>query len=187
MRMKGDPMTKKILITGATDGIGLEAAKMLAAEGCALLLHGRSAAKLDAAISAVGGDAEGYLADLSSLAAVSRLADEVVAKHDHLDVLINNAGILKTPQTVTADGHDIRFMVNTHAPYFLAKRLLPLMDGAGGSLTCRPQRRRPSTWWRWLAGKQWMTWPLIRKANWRSLCGRTSCPKVCPTAQWSYR
>jgi len=124
-------MTKKILITGATDGIGLEAAKMLAAEGCSLLLHGRSAAKLDAAMAEVGGDAEGYLADLSSLAAVSRLADEVVAKHDHLDVLINNAGILKTPQTVTADGHDIRFMVNTHAPYLLAKRLLPLMDGAG--------------------------------------------------------
>ena len=124
-------MTKTILITGATDGIGLEAAKLLAADGCNILLHGRSAAKLEAAKAQVSETAEIYLADLSDLSAVNTLADEIAAKHDHLDVLINNAGVLKAPQTVTADGQDIRFMVNTHAPYLLAKRLLPLMDSAG--------------------------------------------------------
>ncbi len=59
------------------------------------------------------------------------MADEIAAKHDHLDVLTNNAGVLKAPETVLPDGQDIRFVVNTHAPYLLAKRLLPLMGGAG--------------------------------------------------------
>ena len=124
-------MSKTILITGATDGIGLEAAKLLAAEGHQVLLHGRSAAKLEAAKAQLAGGSETYLADLSDLTAVDKLANEIAEKHDHLDVLINNAGVLKAPQTITTDGHDIRFMVNTHAPYLLAKRLLPLMDGAG--------------------------------------------------------
>lgn len=123
-------MSKTILITGATDGIGLEAAKLLAEDGCKLLLHGRSAAKLEAVQAQIEG-AETYLADLSDLNAVAAMADEVAAKHDHLDGLINNAGVLKAPQTVTASGHDIRFVVNTFAPYLLAKRLMPLMDGAG--------------------------------------------------------
>lgn len=123
-------MTKTILITGATDGIGLEAAKLLAAEGCKLLLHGRSAAKLEAVKSQIE-SSQTYLADFADLGAVNAMADEIAGKHPHLDVLINNAGVLKAPQTITASGHDIRFMVNTFAPYLLARRLLPLMDRAG--------------------------------------------------------
>lgn len=124
-------MAKTILITGATDGIGLEAAKLLAAEGHQILLHGRNAAKLEAVKALLPDGAETYLADLSDLTATAALAGEIAANHDHLDVLINNAGVLKAPRTVTADGHDIRFMVNTLAPYLLARRLLPLMAGAG--------------------------------------------------------
>lgn len=124
-------MQKTILITGATDGIGLETAKKLAAEGHHLLLHGRNPAKLDAAAAAVGGKTESYLADLSRIADVEALAQAITEKHDRLDVLINNAGILKAADPITEDGMDIRFVVNTLAPYVLTRRLLPLMQGSG--------------------------------------------------------
>jgi NAD(P)-dependent dehydrogenase (short-subunit alcohol dehydrogenase family) len=124
-------MTKTILITGATDGIGLEAAKLLAAEGHVLLLHGRNKAKLDAARALVGGTTFGYLADLSVMAEVVQLAADIATDHARLDVLINNAGVLKLPNPITVDGLDARFMVNTIAPNVLTQRLLPLMGADG--------------------------------------------------------
>lgn len=127
---------KKTLITGATDGIGLETARTLAADGHHLLLHGRSAAKLEAASKEIAaltgaGPVETFLGDLSDLQATANLARDIVAKHDQLDVLINNAGVLVTSQPLTRDGQDVRFVVNTIAPYLLTKRLLPLMGEDG--------------------------------------------------------
>ena len=124
-------MQKLILITGSTDGIGLETARKLSAKGHNVLLHGRNPAKLDAARQALGGDAEGYVADLSKLADVEELARSVAAKHRKLDVLINNAGVFKVPDPITSDGLDVRFVVNTLAPYVLTRRLLPLLGNAG--------------------------------------------------------
>ncbi len=124
-------MQKTILITGSTDGIGLETAKMLADDGHRVLMHGRNPKKLDAAMHAVDGETEGYVADLSRIADVHTLAREVTAKHETLDVLVNNAGVLKTPQMITPDGHDVRFVVNTLAPYALTKELLPIIKPDG--------------------------------------------------------
>ncbi|TQV69742.1 SDR family NAD(P)-dependent oxidoreductase [Denitrobaculum tricleocarpae] len=124
-------MTKTILITGATDGIGLETAKLLAAEGHKLLLHGRNPEKLARAAEAAGGDSETYVADLSRLADVEALAQAIGAKHAHLDVLINNAGVYKTPNPVTPEGLDVRFLVNSLAPFALTRHLLPLMPADG--------------------------------------------------------
>ncbi|MCK2148797.1 SDR family NAD(P)-dependent oxidoreductase [Marinobacter alexandrii] len=125
-------MTKKILITGATDGIGLETAKRLYSEGHTLLLHGRNAEKL-AATERTLADSRGagliytYKADLSRLAEVDSLAEAITKEHDQLDVIINNAGVMRVPETVTQDGLDVRFAVNTVAPYLLTKRLLPVL------------------------------------------------------------
>jgi len=124
-------MQKLILITGSTDGIGLETARKLSAEGHKILLHGRNRSKLDAAKQMLGGDADGYVADLSNMADVEELATSVAAKRKKIDVLINNAGVFKTPDPITADGLDVRFVVNTFAPYALTQRLLPLMDATG--------------------------------------------------------
>ncbi|MEO1114328.1 MAG: SDR family NAD(P)-dependent oxidoreductase [Pseudomonadota bacterium] len=128
-------MSKTILVTGSTDGIGLETAKTLHAQGHTVLLHGRNAQKLAAAKEAVmattgSGDVDVYQADFSRLPDVARLANDVAAGHAKLDALINNAGILRTANEITEDGLDIRFVVNLLAPVLLTKRLLPAMDAS---------------------------------------------------------
>jgi NAD(P)-dependent dehydrogenase (short-subunit alcohol dehydrogenase family) len=122
-------MKKTILITGATDGIGFETAKALVAQGHHVLLHGRSPDKLQKVeneLSALGA-VEGYIADLSDIKATLSFAKAVAEKHQSLDVLINNAGILNSPKPMTDEGLDVRFAVNTIAPYLLTKELLPLL------------------------------------------------------------
>lgn len=120
-------MAKTILITGSTDGIGLLTAKTLASSGHQVLLHGRSREKLDKAAVEVGGTSETYAADLSSMEQVHTLAAAVRQRHSQLDAVINNAGVLKVNQPRTSDGYDVRFMVNTFAPYVLTRALLPIL------------------------------------------------------------
>ena len=129
-------MQKTILITGSTDGIGLATARILVSQGHHVLLHGRNPAKLadvERELSGLPteGSVESYVADLSRLSEVETLAKAVAEKHTKLDVLINNAGVLKTPDPITPEGLDVRFVVNTFAPYLLTQRLLPLMDASG--------------------------------------------------------
>ena len=120
---------KTILITGSTDGIGLETARLLVSEGHNVLIHGRSQAKLEK-VSEELGNAESYKADLSVMSEVEQLARAVRENHKKLDVLINNAGVYVT-DGISADGLDLRFAVNTIAPYYLTKLLLPIMDDSG--------------------------------------------------------
>ncbi len=129
-------MQKTILITGATAGIGLETAKQLVADGHQVLVHGRNEAvltQLEKALNNTGsnGTAKGYLADLSNLGEVKSLAEAIIKDHKKIDVLINNAGIFKTPTVTTRDGLDVRFVVNTLAPYLLTNSLLENMDNSG--------------------------------------------------------
>lgn len=123
-------MRKTILITGATDGIGRLTAQKLASEGHQVLLHGRSEERL-AQVSKELGGAPTFCADFSRMDEVAAMAEAVLADHASLDVLINNAGILRTPETKTEAGRDIRFDVNTFAPYLLTCRLLPIMPRDG--------------------------------------------------------
>ncbi len=129
-------MQKTILVTGSTDGIGLETARMLVSAGHRVLLHGRNPKKLDEAEKTLRalpgkGRVESYVADLARMADVEALAKAVAEKHDKLDVLVNNAGVYNAAEPVTQDGLDIRFAVNTIAPYLLTQRLLPLLGTSG--------------------------------------------------------
>jgi NAD(P)-dependent dehydrogenase (short-subunit alcohol dehydrogenase family) len=129
-------MQRIILVTGSTDGIGLATARMLVSLGHHVLLHGRNPSKLEEVektLSALplGGRVESYVADLSRMADVEALAKAVAEKHAKLDVLINNAGVYSTPNPVTQDGLDVRFAVNTIAPYLITQRLLPLLGTSG--------------------------------------------------------
>ncbi|MEM9193043.1 MAG: SDR family NAD(P)-dependent oxidoreductase [Myxococcota bacterium] len=123
-------MPKSILITGASDGIGRETAKAMVSAGHRVLLHGRNPKKLKAveeSFASLDGSTESYVADLSVLTEVDALANAVAERHEQLDVLINNAGILSTSTPVLANELDLRFVVNTLAPVRLTNKLLPLL------------------------------------------------------------
>jgi NAD(P)-dependent dehydrogenase (short-subunit alcohol dehydrogenase family) len=126
--MTWDIRGKRVLVTGATNGIGLEAARGLAGQGAKVVLVGRDAAKTarclaDVRASAPGAEVSSLLCDFSRQKEVRRLAGEVLRGFDRLDVLVNNAGTVFKNRTLTEDGIEATFAVN-HLGYFLLTQLL---------------------------------------------------------------
>jgi NAD(P)-dependent dehydrogenase (short-subunit alcohol dehydrogenase family) len=113
----------KILITGATRGIGRAAAVALAKEGHDLVLVARDAGRAEETVQACGGKPQVMMCDLSSQADIRRLADDIHKQHPAVDVLINNAGGMFPKRQVTVDGLEWTFAVN-HLGYFLLSNLL---------------------------------------------------------------
>src|SRR6187401_1306313 len=101
---------RTVLVTGASDGIGAETARALAARGATVHVTGRSADKLRPVAEA--GGTEPLIADVSRLDDVRRLAELVGERVDKLDVLMNNAGGTFAPSKKTHDGHEPNFQVN---------------------------------------------------------------------------
>jgi NAD(P)-dependent dehydrogenase (short-subunit alcohol dehydrogenase family) len=125
-----------ILITGSTDGLGRKVALDLAQQGATVLLHGRNPEKGKTVVREIGEATRNpglryYNADLASLDAVRRLAEEIQKEHTQLDVLINNAGIgarsREARRELSADGYELRFVVNYLSHFLLTYLLLPLM------------------------------------------------------------
>lgn len=130
-----DQTGRTVLVTGANSGLGLRTAEALAAHGARVLLACRNVGKGEAAragvqAKATGPDPELVRLDLSDQASVAAAAAEVTARVDHLDVLMNNAGIMAVPLARNAEGWEMQFATNHLGHYALTARLLPRLLAA---------------------------------------------------------
>jgi NAD(P)-dependent dehydrogenase (short-subunit alcohol dehydrogenase family) len=121
---------KRVVITGATAGIGLAAALELARRGAVLSIvarneeRARAAADQIAQASPDGASPKVFMADLASQASIRALAAELLDRHDRIDVLANNAGAVNSKRTLTEDGIELTWAVNHLAPFLLTNLLL---------------------------------------------------------------
>lgn len=122
-----------VLVTGATDGIGLATTLGLARLGARVVIHGRNPERIAATETLLrkqglqaAGSVRGDFADLSSVRA---MAKQVGEDFPGLDVLLNNAGVFMQRREVSVDGHELTWQVNHLAPVLLTMELLPLLRG----------------------------------------------------------
>lgn len=132
-----DQSGKTFFITGANTGIGFEAAKVFAGKGARVLLGSRSTAKGQAALAEIteahpSADVELVEIDLADLASV-RTAAEIVGGEPRLDVLVNNAGVMWNPKTITKDGFESQFGINHLGHFALTGLLLPKLEATPDS------------------------------------------------------
>jgi NAD(P)-dependent dehydrogenase (short-subunit alcohol dehydrogenase family) len=144
------------IVTGANSGIGLPTARALAEAGAQVVLAVRDVAKGETVAASIAGDTEVRRLDLADLASVRAFAD---AWQGDVDVLINNAGVMRTPERRTADGFELQIGTN-HLGHFaltnlllrhVTDRVVPVSSGAhrGGSISLDDlnwQRRRYQRW-----------------------------------------
>ncbi|MCX7983882.1 MAG: SDR family oxidoreductase [Bacteroidetes bacterium] len=123
---------KVVLVTGATDGIGKQVARELAERGASVILHGKSAERVDGTLSELRRrvrDATFYtaVADFTSLEQVHAMAEDILQRFPRLDILINNAGVYMKQRVLTKNGYETMFQVNYLAHFYLTISLLELL------------------------------------------------------------
>ncbi len=126
---------KKVVITGATSGIGAAAALELASLGAHLILAVRNPAKARVVqetilASVPAARVEVFPVNLASIESIERGADAILERHPALHALVNNAGALLGESGVTEDGHDASFAINLLGHHLLTQRLLPALTQA---------------------------------------------------------
>ncbi|MEJ7599888.1 MAG: SDR family NAD(P)-dependent oxidoreductase [Kofleriaceae bacterium] len=128
-------MSRVVLVTGSTDGIGRATARALAAAGMKVIIHGRSKLKVDAALAQLsaelpGAEFEGVAFDLGRVEAVKKGAAQILERLPALHVLVNNAGVFADERTLTEDGIELTFAVNHIGPFALTQLLLPRLEAS---------------------------------------------------------
>jgi NAD(P)-dependent dehydrogenase (short-subunit alcohol dehydrogenase family) len=128
---------KTVVLTGATNGIGLESAQQIAAEGHRLVLVGRSPEKLERAAEAVraagASEVETVVADFESLDSIRTAAQEIRRLCPRIDVLVNNAGTVYASRTLTGDGQEATFQVNHLSGFLLTEELKDILVASAPS------------------------------------------------------
>jgi NAD(P)-dependent dehydrogenase (short-subunit alcohol dehydrogenase family) len=128
---------KTVVLTGATNGIGLESAQQIAAEGHRLVLVGRSPEKLEQAAEAVraagAAEVETVVADYESLESIRIAAKEIRRLCPRIDVLVNNAGTVYASRTLTGDGQEATFQVNHLSGFLLTEELKDILVASAPS------------------------------------------------------
>ena len=128
-----DQSERTAVVTGANSGIGLETARVLAARGATVVLACRNVGSAQEAASWIRGDVQIVRLDLASLASVREAAEEIRAGHGHLDLLINNAGVMDVPHQRTEDGFELTFGTNHLGHFALTGLLLDRLLATEGS------------------------------------------------------
>ena len=123
---------KVAVVTGANGGLGLASAKALAGHGAHVVMAVRNQAKAAKAHAEILADhpqaaPEIVELDLGSLASVKTAAGAIAAKHDHIDILMCNAGVMAMPQGTTEDGFDTQMGINVLGHWALLSYLLPIV------------------------------------------------------------
>ncbi len=136
--VNGGMYGKVVLITGGTSGIGKAAATALAGMGATVVITGRNEERGKRALQEIreesGNDGvELILADLTVQDEVRRLAEELRERHNQLEVLVNNAGLVLSERTETPDGIETQLAINHLAPFLLTNLLLDLLKESAPS------------------------------------------------------
>ncbi len=120
---------RTVVVTGATSGLGKEAARQMASMGARVVVVGRNPGKTDRVcdelVSSTRGTVERAIADMGELDTVRALADELSARYPTIDALVHNAGALSAARTTNSDGVEVTVASQVLGPFLLTSRLLP--------------------------------------------------------------
>ena len=133
-----DQTGRVAVVTGANTGLGLETARALAARGALVVMAVRDVERGKAAAAKIVGAHPGAKItllglDLGSLASVRAAADRLRSDHQRIDLLVNNAGVMYTPRSTTADGFELQFGTNHLGHFAFTGLLLDRMRMVEGS------------------------------------------------------
>lgn len=121
---------RRIVITGASSGVGAAAAEALTTRGNQVTVIGRDPERTGAVAERIGADY--FVADFADLGQVRRLAEGLASRYERIDVLANNAGGLFPERRITVDGYELTFQVNHLAPFLLTNLLLDRLIASHG-------------------------------------------------------